>query len=66
MRTDFHAIADGQKVKLFPNSDNPLHSHPVIALHTGGFYYCEGTPAHVGPDYYFRDVGQYNSGYEPV
>lgn len=66
MRTDFEALEDGQRIKLFPNSSNPIHRRPVSATYSGGYYYCDGTDPMEGPDYYFRDVGQYNSGFEIV
>ena len=64
MRTDFDKIESGQWIMLFPNDSNPLHKSPIKAFYNEGYYYCEGTDPNEGPDYYFRDVGQYNHGYE--
>jgi hypothetical protein len=66
MRTDFENIEEGTRVTLFPNERNPLHKKPVIATYAGGYFYCDGSPAAEGPDYYLGDVLAYNSGYEPA
>lgn len=63
MRTDFENLQDGDRVLLYPNSDNPLHSSPVMATHRGGYYYCDGSDLTQGPDYYFNDVARYNVGF---
>lgn len=64
MRTDFETLQDGDKVRLFPNVNNPLHKKPVVATYASGYFYCEGSPAHEGPDYYMGDVLAYNDGFE--
>ncbi len=64
MRTDFENLPDGAALILYPNENNPLHSKPVKATYQGGYYYCEGSDRMCGPDYYFRDVGDFNEGFE--
>lgn len=64
MRTDFENLADGDRVLLYPNADNPIHNTPVWATYSGGYYYCDGTDPMNGPDYYFRDVVTFNNGFE--
>lgn len=64
MRTDFDNLQEGDKVKLYPNGNNPLHKKPVVALYSSGYFYCEGSPAQEGPDYYMGDVLEYNDGFE--
>ena len=64
MRTDFEKLNDGDSVILYPNRDNPLHTNPVKAVYQSGYFYCNGTPAYDGPDYYFGDVLKYNDGFE--
>ena len=66
MRTDFENLEDGQRIILHPNDDNPLHKSPTLATFQNGYFYCDGTPPEDGPDYYFRDVGQYNSGFDTL
>jgi len=63
MRTDFENLSDGDLVTLFPNATNPLHKTPTKATFAGGYFYCEGTDPHQGPDYYFGDVLAYNDGF---
>lgn len=63
MRTDFHDLCDGDRVKLYPNTANPLHKSPVIATYSGGYFYCDGTTPADGPDYYLGDVAAYNDGF---
>ena len=63
-RRDFEAILDGQKIRLFPKSNNPLHKKPFIAIHQYGYFYCEGTRPTEGADYYFGDVAMYNDHFE--
>lgn len=62
-RTDFHALADGERVTLHPSERNRLHRKPVTATHSNGFFYCDGTPLELGPDYYFGDVHEMLHGY---
>ena len=66
MREDFQNIEDGERVKLFPRKDNPLHKRPVEAVYSGGYFYCDGSPAHEGADYYLGDVLTFNQGFEVV
>lgn len=61
--TDLAKLSNGDRVKLFPNNENPLHKHPVLATFQGGYFYCDGSPPEDGPDYYFRDVFQFNHGF---
>lgn len=63
MKTDFDAIDDGASVVLIPNSDNPLHSTPVKATYSSGYFYCDGSKLEDGPDYYLGDVAKYNDGF---
>jgi hypothetical protein len=63
MDTDINSLPDGSRVTLHPNSNNPLHKKPVQAFFSGGYFYCDGTSADQGPDYYFRDVLQFNDGW---
>lgn len=63
-RYDFENIKDGQKIRLFPNSNNPLHKRPFVATHHAGYFYCEGTRPTEGADYYFGDVATYNDHFE--
>lgn len=62
LRTDLD-LENGTRVRLYPNASNPLHTKPVIATYQSGYFYCDGTPPTEGPDYYFRDVFQYNDGF---
>lgn len=62
-RTDFEALNDGDEIILHPMRDNPLHKRPVKALFAGGYFYCDGTHAEDGPDYYLGDVLRFNEGY---
>ena len=63
MNTDLNSLQDGSRVMLHPNSSNPLHKKPIQAVFYGGYFYCDGTPPDQGPDYYFRDVLQFNDGW---
>lgn len=63
MRTDFDKIPDGARVTLHPNEGNPLHKQPVKAIYQSGYFYCDGSPAIEGPDYYLGDVLLFNDGY---
>ena len=64
MRQDFENLQDGDRIVLHPNGDNPLHRKPIAATYQGGYFYCDGSPAHEGPDYYMGDVLAYNDGFE--
>lgn len=57
---DLNNVDDGTRVKLTPNDMNPLHSKPVMATFSGGYFMCDGSDPECGPDYYWRDVFQYN------
>jgi len=63
MRTDIENLSDGQRVKLHSLPTNPLHSKPVMATYSGGYFFCDGTDPTEGPDYYFRDVFEFNEGF---
>ena len=63
-RHDFENIKDGRKVRLFPKSNNLLHRRPVIATHYAGYFYCDGSRATEGADYYFGDVATHNDHFE--
>jgi hypothetical protein len=63
MDTDLNSIPNESHVTLHPNSSNPLHKKPVRAFFVDGYFYCDGTPPDQGPDYYFRDVLQFNDGW---
>lgn len=63
---DLNTLDDGQRVKLTPNSSNPLHTGAVIATFSGGYFLCDGSNPMDGPDYYWRDVFQYNEAIELV
>lgn len=63
MRNDFESLTDGQQVVLVPNQDNPLHSAPVKATYSGGYFYCDGGDPADGPDYYLGDVARFNVGF---
>ena len=65
-RRDFENIKDGQKIRLFPNNNNPLHKRPVIAIYQSGYFYCEGSRQTEGADYYFGDVAMYNDHFEAL
>jgi hypothetical protein len=64
MRTDIENLKDGDRVVLFPNSLNPLHKKPITASFHDGYFYCESSHAEDGPDYYWRDVLEFNEGFE--
>lgn len=64
MRTDFETLEDGTAIVLHPNEANPLHSQPIKATFSGGYFFCEGSNPMDGPDYYFGDVLAYNDGFE--
>lgn len=53
-------LQEGQRVRLHPTSDNPLHERPVEATYLGGYFWCDGTEREDGPDFYIGDVLRYN------
>ena len=61
-----NSVEDGSKVMITPNVDNPIHKQPVEATFSGGYFMCEGSDPMDGPDYYFRDVFQFNSKIEVI
>lgn len=63
IRTDFETLKDGARIVLHPRPENPLHRYPIKALYMSGYFYCEGTPAEEGPDYYTGDVLRFNVGF---
>lgn len=63
MRQDIENLDNGEQILLHPNPSNPLHSEPVKATFSGGYFFCEGSNPADGPDYYWRDVFQYNQGF---
>jgi hypothetical protein len=64
MRTDIENLKDGDRVVLHPNSLNQLHKRPISATFQAGYFYCDGSNAIDGPDYYWRDVLEFNDGFE--
>ncbi len=63
---DLNNLDDGSRVKLTPNELNPIHDKPVMATFTGGYFLCDGSNPMDGPDYYFRDVFQFNDRIEVI
>jgi hypothetical protein len=66
MRTDFASLKDGDRITLIPNGLNPLHKKPIASTFQGGYFYCDGSKPEDGPDYYLRDVSQYNQGFDLI
>ena len=64
MRTDFDSLNDGDRIRLFPAPNNPLHGRPVTATQYGGYFYVDGSRPQDGPDYYMGDVLRYCEGFE--
>ena len=63
IRQDFVNLKNNTRVTLYPAPDNPLHSEPVNAIFSNGYFYCDGSAAEDGPDYYLGDVLKFNVGY---
>lgn len=63
LRTDLEALKDGDEITLYPTDENPLHTKPVKATFSHGYFYCKGSDPADGPDYYFRDVFTFNEGF---
>lgn len=53
-------LEDGDRVRLYPNQNNPLHKQPVVATYYGGYFYCDDSDPADGPDYYVGDVYRFN------
>ena len=66
LKTDFDKLKNGSFITLYPNGDNPLHSKPIMATYSDGYFYCKGSNPAEGPDYYLGDVLLYNEGYEDL
>lgn len=64
--TEYANLEDGDRVRLYPNDQNPLHKAPIMATFSGGYFYCDGTDPISGPDYYLGDVLTYNDRIEVV
>ena len=65
MRNDWENIKDGDRLVIYPNSENPLYKKAGNFFFTDGCYFHE-TNYVEGPDYYFRDVARYNHGFDIV
>lgn len=63
---DIAALKDGDRVRLYPTDDNPIHKEPVVATYSAGYFYCDGSNHLDGPDYYFADVFEYNEKVELI
>lgn len=63
MRTDIENLENGQIITIHPGPGNPLHSKPVKASFSHGYFYCAGTKPADGPDYYWADFLLYNEGF---
>ena len=64
MKTDWDELFKSDymgAVKLYPNDQNLLYKKPVILSYSNGYFY-----SNEGPDFYFRDVADWNDGYEIV
>lgn len=66
MRVRIEQLRDGDRVRLHPNSANPLHKRPVDATYSQGYFFCDGSSPADGPDYYFRDVLAFNDRIELI
>lgn len=63
---DLNQVEDGARIRLTPNAVNPIHSSPVLATFSSGYFLCDGSDPMDGPDYYFRDVFQFNDVIEVI
>lgn len=61
-----HLLADGARLRLFPNASNRIHKKPIVATYSGGYFYADGSDPCDGPDYYVGDVLIYNDRIERV
>lgn len=48
-------------IKLYPNENNLLYKKPVILTYQHGYFYSKK-----GPDFYWRDVAEWNNGFELI
>jgi hypothetical protein len=63
---DWSKLRDGDRIILHPNLENPLHSEPIKATFSDGYFYCEGSRPSEGPDFYWNDVHLYNTHFEYI
>lgn len=63
---DIETLEDGARVRLHPNSANPLHKKPIEATYQSGYFYCDGSDPIDGPDYYVGDVLALNDDIEVI
>lgn len=56
---DMSSRRDGDRVRIWPTVDNPIHSGPVMATYYSGLFFCDGTDPTAGPDYAIRDLWDY-------
>jgi len=66
MNVSVEQLSDGDRVRLHPNSDNPIHKQPVYATYSQGYFFCDGSGPADGPDYFFRDVLTFNDRIELI
>lgn len=66
MNVSIEQLQDGDRVRLHPNSANPLHKKPVDATYSQGYFFCDDSDPANGPDYYFRDVLTFNDSIELI
>lgn len=59
-------LRNGDRVRLYPSADNPIHKCPVEATFSDGYFFCDGSDPRDGPDYYVRDVLLYNERIEAI
>ena len=63
---NFEDLQNGDRVRLHPNEDNPIHKTPKAATFSDGYFFCDGSDPRDGPDYYVRDVLLYNERIEAI
>lgn len=64
METDWNKLFESNymgPVKLYPNEKNLLYKKPVVLEYSNGYFFGKE-----GPDFYFRDVADWNNGYHFV
>ena len=59
-------LRNGDRVRLYPKADNPIHKTPKAATFLDGYFFCDGSDPRDGPDYYVRDVLLYNERIEAI